>query len=315
MTYVAVVLVTMLLAFGVLERQHGIFACPASYEGGWYLSECNATDYGEFDHGAFWLGLVKRASEHAAAADVLGIGNSRLLFGFSTPSTEKWFGDRGVSFYLLGFSYWETVQFTGPLLKKLHPRAKAYVINVDGFFLDTPSLPGNQVMNDAGAWHRTLVKAAWQPLHRALCSNIPKLCKDTTATYRRIDTGEFRFAGHTWTAGEVPVVVKDVDLEAVAKAQAIAEPFLASLPVDKSCIVLTYVWTTQNERAGAEELARRLGLTFVSPQVQGLTTIDGSHLDAPSAERFSHAFFEEAAPYLNRCVGAGAGSQTASNSN
>ena len=66
--------------------------------------------------------------------------------------------------------------------------------------------------------------------------------------------------------------------------------------------MLTYVWTTANDRANAAALAARLDLPFVSPEVEGLTTFDGSHLDPASAERFSRAFFAEAERYLVPCM-------------
>ena len=69
------------------------------------------------------------------------LGNSRLQFGFSAPATGQFFADVGASYYLLGFSDNETFKFTGPLLKSLQPKARAYVINVDKFFFDRESQP------------------------------------------------------------------------------------------------------------------------------------------------------------------------------
>jgi hypothetical protein len=54
------------------------------------------------------------------------------------------------------------------------------------------------------------------------------------------------------------------------------------------------------ETAGA--VANALGLTLVSPDLDGLLTFDGIHLDPPSAERWSKAFFDAAGPQIRKCL-------------
>ena len=65
---------------------------------------------------------------------MLFLGNSRLQFAFSTSATADWFSAASARYYLLGFSYFENMIFAEPLLRKIRPRAKVYVINVDDFF-------------------------------------------------------------------------------------------------------------------------------------------------------------------------------------
>ena len=65
---------------------------------------------------------------------MLFLGNSRLQFAFSTSATADWFSAASARYYLLGFSYFENMIFVEPLLRKIRPRAKVYVINVDDFF-------------------------------------------------------------------------------------------------------------------------------------------------------------------------------------
>src|SRR6185312_4390360 len=90
--------------FGFHLRRDGIFACTASlYEGDSYLGCCGGTAYGDYDHGAFWFDLEPDARHHAAAADVLFVGNSRLQFGFSAPALGHWFSANDLNYYLLGF--------------------------------------------------------------------------------------------------------------------------------------------------------------------------------------------------------------------
>jgi hypothetical protein len=50
---------------------------------------------------------------------------SRIQFAFSSPASQDWFASHNAHFYLLGFSYSESVLFAGSLLEHLRPRARA----------------------------------------------------------------------------------------------------------------------------------------------------------------------------------------------
>ena len=82
----------------------------------------------------------------------------------------------------------------------------------------------------------------------------------------------------------------------------LAESFLAQLPVERKCVVLTLVPTVDTKRAEAAAIARALGFELIAPQVDGLKTFDGSHLDAASAESWSRAFFEAAGSRMRDCL-------------
>ena len=126
----------MALGFGAYSlRKYLILSCPASgYASDGYLGYCGATSYGDYDHGAIWFGLEPAATAAAANAQVLFLGNSRMQFGFSSKATADWFSSHSESYYLLGFSHDENYSFEAPLVRKLRPRAKVYVINIDLFF-------------------------------------------------------------------------------------------------------------------------------------------------------------------------------------
>lgn len=85
----------------------------------------------------------------------------------------------------------------------------------------------------------------------------------------------------------------------------LGEKFLAQLPVDRSCVILTIVPTVETKRAEAMAIAAKLGHDLLAPQVDGLRTFDGSHLDEASGERWSAAFLREAGPRIRKCVDAG----------
>src|SRR5271156_6368391 len=121
--YICIVLVAALGSYWHWVRTRSIFACTADgYTADRYIANCNATGYGDYEHGAFWFGLEPPAQDFARDADVLFLGNSRLQFAFSTSATADWFSAASARYYLLGFSYFENMIFTEPLLRKIGPR-------------------------------------------------------------------------------------------------------------------------------------------------------------------------------------------------
>ena len=262
--YILVILAAIVSTFAFHMRQNGIFTCPAPDAGGGYLGYCQGAAYGDYDHGAVWFGLEPGVREAAAAADVLFVGNSRMQFGFSAPALDAWAAANGASFYLLGFSHNETAKFVAPLLKGLAPAAGAYVVAVDKFFFERESPPAAEVMRAPETRERYAAKRAWQAPHRLICGSLPALCGNSVAYYRQHDTGQWRLEGSNGIAAEViesdrPVYIKG-DPELLATMTANAEAFLADLAglgVDRSCVVLTYVPSTENNRRLAERARRR----------------------------------------------------------
>ena len=306
--YILVILFSVVAAFAFHMRQDGIFTCPA-LDGAGYLGYCQGTAYGDYDHGAVWFGLEPGVREAAAAADVLFVGNSRMQFGFSAPALNDWAAANGASFYLLGFSHNETAEFTAPLLKGLRPHARAYVISVDKFFFERESPPAAEVMHDPETRARYAAKRAWQRPHRLICGSLPALCGSSISFYRQRDTGQWRLEGSDGIAAAVinsdrPVYTKG-DPELLATMTANAQAFLDDLDalgVARPCVILTYVPSTDNNRLLANALASALGMALIAPQGEGLVTMDGSHLDPPSAQVFTADFLAAAGPRLAQCL-------------
>lgn len=303
--FVLLVACSFVGAFAYKLRADGIFACPASgYGSNAYLADCTLKSYGDYDHGAFWFGLEPRALRAAVEADVLLLGSSRLQFGFSGTAAASWFSAAGVRHYLLGFTHTENVAFVGPLLSKIRPRAKVYVINVDRFFDDRLSWPAERIVHDRDILERYKEKRMWQSLHKGFCIALPVTCGTAPAVYRTRDTGAWTRMG-IW--GFETTEVSDGQPSGVERWDhyvGIGEKFLAQLPVDRDCVILTIVPTVETKRAEAKAIAARLGHDLLAPLVDHLRTFDGSHLDEPSAERWSAAFLREAGPRIRNCVGA-----------
>lgn len=286
-------------------RIDGIFACPAGgYDSNAYLSDCTARTYGDYDHGAFWFGLEPQARRAAADADVLFVGSSRLQLAFGGAAAARWFSSPRIRYYLLGFSNSETVAFFGPLLSKIRPRARAYVINVDRLFDDRVSPPTEQILGDRDILERYKEKQTWQVLHRGLCAALPVACGKAVAIYRMRETGTWLRMGSGRFETKQVSDGQPSNVERWNQYAMLGEKFLAQLPVDPSCVFLTIVPTVETKRAEAIAIAAKLGRDLLTPQIDGLRTFDGSHLDEASAERWSAAFLQEAGPQIRRCVDA-----------
>jgi hypothetical protein len=302
-SYLLVILVAVLAAYIYSLRAQSIFACPATgYSPDTYLAYCHATHYGDYDHGAFWFGMEPNIRETARTADVLFLGSSRMQFGFSTDTTNNWFSANSTTYYLMGFAYWENYLFEQELLRRLQPAAKVYVINIDTFFENTETVPAKIVMHDDEATARYQTKHDWQRVHARVCTAIALLCGSDQAFFRSRETGRYFLQGGR--IYKIPVSYDDVvDQKLVNDYVARGTQFLAGLPVDHECILLTMVPTDRTHSATARAIANSLGATFIAPEPDKLTTFDASHLDHSSADRWSKAFFEIAGPQIRRCVG------------
>ena len=305
--YIALLVATMCAATGYKLRTNGLFSCDASgYGADRYVAYCQASAYGDYDYGAFWYGLEPAASAAAANADVLFVGNSRAQFALSSNAIANWFESHLARYYLLGFAYNGNMAFAGPLLQRLKPRAKVYVVSVDLFFRQQPTQPAQEVMRDSAALGKYREKSFWQRAHRALCTRMSALCRREFAYYRRRADGAWIVTGGAFTPQ--PVVYSDsVDHRTLETEVALGREFVSRLPVSHDCVLLTLpakgTLGPGTSVGTAKAIADALGLQLIAPQPSGLTTFDGSHVDRPSAERWSSAFLADAAPSIEKCLG------------
>jgi hypothetical protein len=304
--YLAVLVLALAGTYLFKLRTQGIFACTAEgyFSPHAYLGYCNGKAYGDYDHGAFWFALEPDAVGFAANADVLFLGSSRMEFAFSTQATDHWFADAAVAHYLLGFTHTENATFAGPLLARLKPRAKVYVINVDQFFIDRQTEPGADIMNDRNdVRHRYAEKKLWQHAHRMICTRLHAICGKQFAYYRNAQTGHWKSRGVNLGNTSLTTDSLISDQDQWDHYSTLAKNFIAALPVDRSCVILTAVPYPGTLHAQDKAIAAAVGSELVDPQLEGLRTFDGSHLDLPGAERWSKAFYDIAGPRIHRCLG------------
>lgn len=300
--YIGVILGTILATSVYKLRTETIFACQATlYDSDRYIAYCNGTRYADYEHGAIWYGLEPPTQTFVSNADVLFLGNSRLQFALSTTATADWFSAASARYYLLGFTYHESVIFTEELLRRIQPKARVYVINVDDFFDRWETPPAQVVMHDPEARNRYESKRLWQHVHEPVCKTFPRFCGDQLVYFRSRETGAY--SGRPGTRKITPVSSDQViSQDVVSSHAAAANDFLPHLPVERKCVILTTVPTVETKIGNVNAIATALGEKLIAPEIPGLQTFDGSHLDQSSAERWSQAFFQAASPRIRSCL-------------
>jgi hypothetical protein len=301
--YLCIILAVALAAAAYEFRTKSIFSCTADgYNADRYIAYCNGADYADYEHGAFLFDLEPLAQNSASNADVLFLGNSRLQVAFSTAVTTDWFSEASARYYLLGFSYSENMIFADALLPRIRPSATVYVINVDDFFDRTETPPVKAIFHDPGARGRYGAKRLWQRVQEPICKALPSLCGNNLVIFRSRETGAY--TKRTAEPKATPVSYDQVIDESVVKSNtAAAIDFLSRLPVPRKCIILTMVPTVGTKLGNVNAIAKALGVSLIAPEIPtGLQTYDGSHLDLPSAKRWSEAFFQEASSKIRSCL-------------
>jgi hypothetical protein len=300
--YIAIVVVVALVAGVYNVRQRSVFSCEASgYGSDRYLAYCGSTSYGDYDYGAFWFALEPSAREAAIDAKVLFLGNSRMQFALSTPTTNEWFSALGTRYYLLGFAYNANYKFEGPLIQKLSPTAKVYILNLDLFFEQEETPPAKVVLHDADAEPRYVNKREQQSRHRPVCERLPAFCGHEPAFFRSRATGAWVVTGGRFRSKPVSYE-QTADPAIVADYTTYGRRFLNELPVEARCQILTMVPTVRTEIGTARAIARALGRELIAPELDGLNTFDESHLDRESAQRWSAAFLHASGPQIRECL-------------
>ena len=304
--YILVVLGVLATSFLYKLRVDNIFACQASgYTSDRYLERCDATDYADYEHGAFWFDLEPEAEKSAVSADVLFLDGSQMQFAFSTAATAKWFSTTPSRYYLLGFFAFENSIFEGALLRKLKPRAKVYVIAISDFFEPSEAPVAKAMMHDAAQRSKYKIKRYLQFVHKAICMKLTKICGNSMVVFRSRQTGmSYMPLTNKFKGRERPVSYdQQIDERKIDSAIAIGRSFLSELPVKTECVILTAIPTVSTKLSVASAIAKGLGKMLVVPQqFDDLQTFDGLHLEHASAERWSEAFFKIAGPQIQECL-------------
>ncbi len=282
------------------------------WEAGTMMASCSVWTFGDYEQGAFLLGLEPGAVRAAAAAEILVLGYSHAHVGFSTPATRAAAQAAGAGLYNLSVSSVNSRYFD-LLLPRIGARPRLVIVDADPFFVDPdPALrSGLERQFTEAPWRsfaHYLAKRGWEAAHRLACAlgaNPP--CGTRFAFFRRRADGELVIDYRLALGDPLPSIPAvrgaPVAAGAIAEAAAQARGFLARHGLDPACTILTVVPSAHDNEALGAGIAAAIGAPWINPPMEGLSTVDGAHLDVPSAARWSAAFWAEAAPVLARCLG------------
>lgn len=264
---------------------------------------------GHLDHHVLYHGLDAEAMAHLKNADLLFVGNSRLMFALRSDVLAPWAEARGVVYYAFGFGYRDGDAWALELVRKLDLRPRVVVVNVDGFFARPMSAGAQRVRRDTSFGARKLrfegevTHEVRRVVHRVIPNWLDLYGRagfpfgNEFIAYRsRRDGG---WAVSPWPAAAMSAASVDFRDEPVEpRIGDAARAFKAELDARGSQMVLTYVPTPDDSGGNPVALGTLLGVPVVGLGVDGLSSHDGSHLSEESAVVWSRRLADDLSPHL-----------------
>jgi hypothetical protein len=254
---------------------------------------------GQVDHHVLYHGTDAEALERLQAAQVLFLGNSRLMFALDHGALRELFEEVDLTYYVLGFGHTEQDDFPARIIAKYDLRPSLVIVNADGFFWDGQSEWAAKTVEESAfdAWKLQFESEAAHRVRRAIHQVVPQYV-ELQHQRREMVIYRSRLDGTWFVANdfdeEFPFSWPPLDRhEPSARSLRAAEAFKRDLASRGAELVLCLVPAPQASLHRARALAAHLGVPLVAPTVDGLTTIDQSHLSAASRWRFERAFFAQ----------------------
>lgn len=250
-----------------------------------------------------YFGTDGEAMAHLRRADVLLVGNSRLMFAARPGVLDPFFERRGLRYYVLGFGFREADRFPLAVIEKFDLRPRIVIANADGFFQSRLSDFARIVMKDTpfGAWKLGVEAETGHEVRRAVHQLVPNFVDllgrpgfpwtREFVIYRSRANGSWQPS--PWEPGTGPVPARDLSVPLTAREVAAAQRFSAAIAARGGRLVLTAVPTPRPTGGGPKRFAELLEVPLVAVHPPGLMTEDDDHLDESSAVAWSEAFVEE----------------------
>ncbi len=271
----------------------------AGYDQDHYMAYCHSTRYGDYEHYALYTGSEERAVDAMKQAQVLFLGNSNTQYAFSTSAIDNYFTGKGISHYLLGFGQGAQSPVAEKIIRRHGLQPQVVVANIDPFFSTETNGTFQRVLDQPDTLHTEFKrKKQLQHWQTKVCESEEQrffnwLCRGSNETlYRARSNGHWRTDYYRENL-RIPVSQSDLLLDQLDEAEMAAREFMDDINVPLDCLVLTVTPKTDTPVAFAEQLAARMQRPLVNPTVDGLVTIDHSHLDKASASVWSSAFLTE----------------------
>ena len=258
---------------------------------------------GHVDHHALYFGTDTAALAHLQRADVLFLGNSRLMFAARPRVLDPFFAQRGLRYYVLGFGFREADRFPLAIIEKFDLRPRVVIVNADGFFENRLSDFARAVMKDTpfGAWKFGLEAEAGHEVRRAVHQLVPNYVdlfgrpgfpsRRELVIYRSRTNGSWQLS--PWEPGTAPVPGRDLSFPLTSRQATAARRFKTAMEARGAMLLLTAVPTPRPTGGGPARFAELLGTPLLTAHPPGLLSEDGDHLDESSAVAWSEAFVRE----------------------
>lgn len=265
---------------------------------------------GQVDHHVLFFGLDPDAHARLRTADVLFVGNSRLMFALRPAVLRPAFGALGQSYYALGFGFREADRFPLAIIRRFDLRPRVVVVNADGFFGGGLSAWAEVVNRDTAfaarklRWEAETAHDVRRAVHIVAPNWLALFGRPGLGHARELNMYRSRFDGtwqvSPWTESHSAFTPLPLDGPPLSRGEiAAARAFKAEMDARGTRIVLTRVPTpAPHGGAGPARFAELLQAPLVVVDAPGLTSGDHSHLDPASAHDWSRAFVAALAPHL-----------------
>lgn len=257
---------------------------------------------GHIDHHVLFHAIDDRAVAAMRQAELLFLGNSRLMFALDArimaahPLRRR--------YYVLGFGHEEQDDFPLGIIQRHDLRPRVVVINADQFFASDQSEWASRVVDesDFDAWK---VRAEGETAHRVrrvLHQLLPQYVdlrrgNREVVLYRSRQNGTW-FVANDFGPGTVFEWPEDEVTMPAPAALAAAAEFKDALERRGARIVLCLIPGPGVSLYRAQRLAEHLSVPLIVPQAGDVQTIDGSHLSFESAERVTASLLAQLDEYL-----------------
>ena len=259
---------------------------------------------GHIDHHVLYHGTDDVAREHLKRADVLFLGNSRLMFALDSTVMQPFFAAAGHRPYVLGFGHEEQDDFPLEIVRSLDLRPSLVVINADHFFAGRRSEWAAKVIEEStfDAWKIQVEGEAAHRVRRLLHRVVPHYVDRRrglreVVLYRSREDGSWFVANDFGEGTRFEWPLPDRDLPGHEALRA-AEAFKREVEARGAQLVLTVIPGPDVSLHRARAMAAHLSVPLLVPEATELRTIDNSHLSAESAARVATSLLAQLRPYL-----------------
>lgn len=291
----------------------GTLPSPESIGPDWYVAADDQLL--TWDHYVYYAGYGT-AVANARASDVVIVGNSRSQYALIADDVLDVGRQRGWRIHHMGVGHGESMRFTEMIFERHDIRPAVVIVGVDTSVVassfSAKLSPFAQAMIDKGSWAaiREVYGHYWLdavrlPMEHLLPSAHPNDLRKII--YRSWSTGFWRRQGSSLDSpGQFPIesYVDSRTAEVRAHQTAEARAFVQRMRARGSAVVFAWIPTPDTTRESAVDLAAAADVPLIAPDLEGLRTFDGSHLDLDSAQRYTAAFLDQLGPIVEPLMAA-----------